>query len=276
MLLGAHESIAGGVSRAFARAEEHGAESLQIFTRSARGWTSPPLSEEERTAFKAEAKRTGLPAVAHASYLVNLATEDAALRKKSLDGLWEELSRCEALGVASLILHPGSHPDEQAGTRLVAEAINGLHVRAKGFKSRLCLEVTAGQGSSLGWRFEQIAAILDHVKAKARVGICLDTCHLFAAGYDLSSEKGCRDVLAEFDTVVGVDKVCAFHLNDCKKELGCRVDRHEELGVGTLGLAPFRVLVNDERFRGVPAVLETPSPERYAEALGLLKGLRRQ
>jgi len=276
VLLGAHESIAGGVSRAFSRAEEHGAESLQIFTRSARGWSSPPLAEAERAAFHAEARRTGLAAVAHASYLVNLATEDAVLRKKSLDGLFDELSRCEALGVGALILHPGSHPDEQAGTRLVAEAVNELHARARGYKSRLCLEVTAGQGTSLGWRFEQIAAILDHVTAKARVGICLDTCHLFAAGYDLSTEKGCRDVLAEFDTVVGLEKVCAFHLNDCKKELGCRVDRHEELGAGKLGLAPFRVLVNDGRFRDVPAVLETPSPERYGEALGLLKGLRRQ
>ena len=276
MLLGAHESIAGGVSRAFARAEAHGAEALQIFTRSARGWSCPPLAEDERAAFRAEAKRTGMSAVAHASYLVNLATEDAQLRARSLEGLWDELSRCEALGVGLLILHPGSHPDAETGTRLVADAINELHARARGFQSRLCLEVTAGQGASLGWRFEHLAAILGFVKAPSRVGICLDTCHLFAAGYDISSERGCRDVLAEFDQVVGLSRVVAFHLNDCKKPLGCRVDRHEELGAGTLGLAPFRLLVNDERFRGVPAVLETPSPERYGEVLGLLKGLRRQ
>lgn len=276
MLLGAHESIAGGVSRAFGRAEGHGAEALQIFTRSARGWSSPPLAEEERKAFLGEARRTKLPAIAHASYLVNLATEDAALRQKSLDGLFDELSRCEALGVASLVLHPGSHPDVETGTRLVADAINELHVRARGYKSRLCLEVTAGQGSALGWRFEHLAAILRQVKAPSRVGVCLDTCHLFAAGYDISTEKGCRDVLAEFDDRVGLEKICAFHLNDCKKGLGCRVDRHEEIGQGTLGLAPFRVLVNDDRFRDVPAVLETPSPERYGEALGLLKSLVRK
>jgi deoxyribonuclease IV len=275
VILGAHESIAGGVSRAFARAEAHGARSLQIFTKNARGWSAPPLPDAEAAAFRAEAERSGLPAVAHGSYLVNLATEDAAHRERSIACVTEELTRCERLGVRLLVLHPGGHPDEARGLRLIAEGLDEVHARTRGFAARLCLEVTAGQGNCLGWRFEHLAEILSAVKAESRIALCLDTCHLFAAGYDLSTERGYAQVMDACDRVVGLGRVACFHLNDCKKGLGCRVDRHEEIGRGAIGLTAFRCLVNDPRFQDTIGVLETPIPERYAHALQLLHSLVR-
>ncbi|MBF5041252.1 deoxyribonuclease IV [Aggregicoccus sp. 17bor-14] len=273
MILGAHESIAGGVSQAFARAEAHGAKSLQIFTKNARGWSAPPLADAEAAAFRREAARTGLPSVAHGSYLVNLATEDAGHRERSLACVTEELTRCERLGVSLLVLHPGGHPDEKRGLRLIAEGIDEVHARTPGFRARLCLEVTAGQGNCLGWRFEHLAEILNQVKAESRVSLCLDTCHLYAAGYDLATERGYAQVMDACDRLVGLERVACFHLNDCKKGLGCRVDRHEEIGRGALGLTAFRCLVNDPRFRDTVGVLETPVPERYSDALQLLHSL---
>jgi deoxyribonuclease IV len=263
------------VSQAFARAEAQGAQSLQIFTKNARGWSAPPLSEAEAQAFRAEAARSRLPAVAHGSYLVNLATEDAAHRARSLDCVTEELTRCERLGVPLLVLHPGGHPDEKRGLRLIAQGIDEVHARTRGFTARLCLEVTAGQGSCLGWRFEHLSEILSQLQAESRVSVCLDTCHLYAAGYDLSTEAGYSQVMDACDHHVGLERVACFHLNDCKKGLGCRVDRHEEIGRGAIGLTAFRLLVNDPRFRDTPGVLETPVPERYADALQLLHSLVR-
>ncbi|WP_224245223.1 deoxyribonuclease IV [Hyalangium gracile] len=275
MLIGAHESIAGGVSQAFARAEEHGARSLQIFTKNARGWSAPSLTDTERRAFRAEARRTGLPSIAHGSYLVNLGSEDPALRERSLACVTEELTRCERLGISLLVIHPGAHPDERRGLRLIAEAIDEVHRRTPRFRARLCLESTAGQGHCLGWRFWHLAEILSQVAREDRLGVCLDTCHLFAAGYDLSTEKGYEAVMAECDATVGLKRVGCFHLNDCKKPLGCRVDRHEEVGKGAIGRVAFRCLVNDPRFVNTIGVLETPFPERYAEAIRLLESLRR-
>lgn len=263
------------MSRAFARAQAQGAHSLQIFTKNARGWSAPPLTEAEAQAFRAEAARSHLPAIAHGSYLVNLAAEDAAHRERSLDCVTEELTRCERLGVPLLVLHPGGHPDEQWGLRLIAQGIDEVHARTRGFAARLCLEVTAGQGHCLGWRFEHLAEILRQVKAASRLRVCLDTCHLFAAGYDLSTEAGYAQVMEACDRSVGLARVACFHLNDCKKGLGCRVDRHEEIGRGAIGLTAFRCLVNDPRFRDTPGVLETPVPERYADALTLLHSLVR-
>lgn len=275
MRVGAHESIAGGVSRAFSRAEEHGAQSLQIFTKSARGWQAPPLDEAERKAFRAEARRSGLPSIAHGSYLVNLGTEDASLREKSIACVREELTRCERLGIAFLVIHPGGHPDVRKGLRLIAEGLDEIHAATPRFRAKIALEVTAGQGNCLGWRFEHLAEILAQVRRDDRVAICLDTCHLHAAGYDLTTRRGYEQVMAEFDRLVGLARVQCFHLNDCKKPLGCRVDRHEEIGKGTLGLAPFRALLNDPRFAEAVAVLETPFPERYPDAIRLLNSLRR-
>jgi deoxyribonuclease-4 len=276
VLIGAHESIAGGVSQAFARAEEHGARALQIFTKSARCWKAPELTLPERRAFRAEARRTGLPSIAHGSYLVNLATEDAALRERSVACVTEELTRCERLGISFLVIHPGAHADERRGLKRVAQALDEVHRRTPRFRAKVCLEITAGQGNCLGWRFWHLAEILSQVEREARLGVCLDTCHLFAAGYDLSTEQGYEAVMAECDATVGLERVGCFHLNDCKKPLGCRVDRHEEVGKGTIGRVAFRCLVNDPRFVNTIGVLETPFPERYAEAIRLLESLRQR
>ncbi len=271
MLIGAHVSTAGGVSRAFDRARSHRARSLQIFTKTARGWSAPPLGNSERKAFRLEARRTGLPSIAHGSYLVNLGTDDPALRGKSIQCVVDELTRCERLGVAQLVIHPGGHADPRRGLRLIAAALDDIHAQTPRFRSRLTLEVTAGQGNVLGWRFEHIAEILSLAHRGERLGVCLDTCHLFAAGYDISTRKGYERVMSEFDRLVGLERIASFHLNDCRKPLGCRVDRHEEIGRGMIGMTAFRCLVRDDRFRACVAVLETPFPERYGKAIRLLE-----
>jgi deoxyribonuclease-4 len=274
MLLGAHEGIAGGVSRAFARAEADGADCLQIFTRNARGWAAKPLEDEEVAAFRKEARRTGKPVAAHSSYLINCASPDREVRQKSWDALADELGRCERLGIPALIFHPGSHDEEAEGIRLVGEAMTRALEEVPG-RARLLVENTAGQGTCLGWRFEQVAAIRDEVpsRARRRVGVCIDTCHTWSAGYDLSSEDGYARTIAELDDVIGLANVRAFHLNDSKKPKGCRVDRHEHIGQGTLGLRPFRLLVNDPRFAEVPGFVETES--RWKENIEVLRGLVR-
>lgn len=272
MLLGAHEGTSGGVSTAFARAEQDGADCLQIFTRSSRSWQASPLDPEERSRFRAEARRTGLPACAHGSYLVNLAAEDEAVREKSWRTFSEELQRAGELGLLGVIFHPGSNPDTRRG---IARAAAGMAeaLRAAPGRTKLLIETTAGQGSCLGWRFEEVAAIRDAVPAKlrGRVAVCVDTCHLHAAGYDTTTREGYEATFAELDRVVGLRLVRAFHLNDCKKPLGCRVDRHEHIGKGSMGLAPFRFLVNDRRFAEVPGFLETEL--RYRENLRTLRRL---
>jgi deoxyribonuclease-4 len=275
MLLGAHEGIAGGVSKAFARAEADGADCLQIFTRNARGWAAKPLEESEVAAFRSEARRTGKPVAAHSSYLINCASSDRDIRSKSWQALEDELGRCERLGIPALIFHPGSHEQEAEGIRLVGEAMTRALATAPG-KARLLVENTAGQGTSLGWRFEQLAALRAAVPAKARrrVGFCIDTCHLFSAGYDLSTEDGYARTFEELDRTLGLGHVHAFHLNDSKKPKGCRVDRHEHIGQGTLGVRPFRWLVNDDRFAALPGFVETDS--RWKENIEVLRGLVRR
>lgn len=274
MILGAHEGIAGGVSKAFARAEADGADCLQIFVRSPRGWASKPLDPEEVARFRAEARRTGKPTAAHSTYLANLAAADGKLRRRSWAALADELGRCHALGIPYLIFHPGSHADEAKGIALVAGGMAHALERVPG-PTMLLLEVTAGQGSSLGWRFEQLAAMRRAVPARLRrrVGVCFDTCHAFAAGYDLTTPQGYAATFAVLDRAVGLDHVKAFHLNDCKKPLGCRVDRHEHIGAGRMGLAPFRLLVNDPRWRNTPGFLETE--QRFPENLKVLRSLAR-
>ena len=274
MLLGAHEGIAGGVSQAFSRAEADGADCLQIFTRNARGWVAKPLEEEEVQRFRAEARRTGKPVAAHSSYLINCASPDRALRKKSWSALADELGRCERLGVFALIFHPGSHEDEAEGTKLVGEAMVRALEEVPG-KARILVETTAGQGSSLGWRFEQVAAIREAVPRgpRRRTGVCVDTCHVHAAGYDLGTEEGYERTMGELDRTVGLSSVQAFHLNDSKKPRGCRVDRHEHIGRGAMGLAPFRFLVNDTRFAKTPGIVETDS--RFKENIEALRRLVR-
>jgi len=273
MILGAHEGVAGGVSTAFARADDDGADCLQIFTRNVRGWAAKPLETEEVERFRAEAKRTGKPVAAHSTYLVNLCSADREIRKKSWDALADELRRCEQLGVRWLVFHPGSHADEPEGMKVVAEGMAHALEHSPG-KTRLLIETTAGQGSSLGWRFEQVAAISDGVPSplRRRVGVCVDTCHVHAAGYDIGTREGYEATFGELDRTVGLSRVEAFHLNDCKKPRGCRVDRHEHIGQGELGLTPFRLLLNDPRFAEVPGFLETE--QRFKENLAVLRSLR--
>ena len=273
MILGAHEPVGGGVSTAFARAEADGADCLQIFTRNVRGWAAKPFDPAEVERFRAESKRTGKPVAAHSTYLVNLCCDDAAIRKKSWDALADELHRCEQLGIRWLVFHPGSHADAERGLEIVARGMTQALERSPG-KARLLIETTAGQGTSLGWRFEQVAAIRQAVPSpyRRRVGVCVDTCHVHAAGYDLITPAGYEATLAELERFVGLSHVEAFHLNDCKKPRGCRVDRHEHIGEGTLGVEPFRRLVNDRRFAEVPAFLETD--QRFKENLAVLRSLR--
>jgi deoxyribonuclease IV len=271
--LGATTSIAGGVSLAIGRAQDDGGQCLQVFTRSARGWTSPPLLQAEAQAFRKQARRHGLPAIAHGSYLVNLATEDALLRRRSLDAVVEELRRCAALGIPSLVIHPGSHPEVKTGLARVARALDEVHAETVGLKVRVCLEVTAGAGNCLGHRLEHLEEILLHTKAPERLGVCLDTCHLFAAGYDISTARGMTSVLGESIRRFGKRRIRCFHLNDSAGPLGCRRDRHAEIGKGMLGLEGFRTLLNDARFARTVAVLETPRPDRYAATLRLLRAM---
>jgi deoxyribonuclease-4 len=272
MLLGAHEGIAGGVSSAFARAEEDGAECVQIFTRNARGWAAKPLESDEIERFRAEAKRTGIPVAAHSSYLINVAAPDPEIRKKSWAALADELRRCEQLGCFALIFHPGSNPDEAEGLKLAAEGMAEALDGAPG-KVRLLTETTAGQGASLGHTFEQLAAIRAAIPAalRRRTGLCVDTCHVFAAGNDLTTDEGYAATFDALDRTLGLSLVQAFHLNDSKKPLGSRVDRHEHIGDGALGLSPFRRLVNDPRFSTTPAFLETEL--RFRENLQVLRSL---
>jgi deoxyribonuclease-4 len=262
------------MERSVERGLADGCESIQIFTRAGRSWYTRALEREEVDAFRSARRRAGVPVVAHGSYLINLGSEPGEQREKSIDGFVVELQRCELLGIEGLVFHPGSHPDVDVGLKRVAEGLDEVFRRTPGFRTKVLLEVTAGQGNSLGHRLEHLAAIRDLVSKRDRTGVCLDTCHLFMAGYDLRTRAAYEAFVADCERILGLDAIRAFHLNDCKKPFGSRVDRHEEIGQGTLGLEPFRWLVNDPRFERVPALLETPVPEDYAKTLTKLRGLR--
>jgi deoxyribonuclease-4 len=259
--LGAHLSIAGGLPRAVDRAVASRCQALQIFTKSAGQWRARPLPPEEIALFRRRVSETGIgPVVAHNSYLINLATAQPALRAQSIAALGEELDRAESLGLDGLVMHPGSYTSgtEADGLRLIADALARLLDERPEARVRILLEHTAGQGTNLGHRFEHLAEIIDRLEATPRVGVCLDTCHLLAAGYDICSPAGYADTFTAFDRIVGLDRLRAFHLNDSKKPCGSRVDRHEHIGKGCLGLEPFRLLLNDPRFSDHPMLLETP------------------
>jgi deoxyribonuclease IV len=280
LLVGSHMSIAGGIHNAFGHAERAGCRALQVFLKSSNQWKGKPLIDADRLRFQSEQARTGIDSVvAHNSYLINLASPDAALYEKSIAAFVEEMERANFIGVPAVILHPGAHMGAgiESGIERVAEALN-RSLEEVPPPVRILLETTAGQGSSIGHRFEQLAAIMDRVRAAERVGICLDTCHVFAAGYDIRTEPGYRRTMREFQKFVGLDRIAAFHVNDCKKELGSRVDRHTHIGQGTIGLEAFRCLVNDRRFARIPKILETPKGDDLEEDrmnLAILRGLVR-
>jgi deoxyribonuclease-4 len=253
-------SIAGGLPLAVARAHIHRCETLQIFSKNASQWRARPLPPQEIAAFRKAAKETGIaPVVAHASYLINIATTNPALRAQSIAALGEEVDRAEALGLLGVILHPGARmtapPDEAIS--LIASALDEVLGQRRRGKTMILLEHTAGQGSTMGSSFEEIAGMFALAKQRKRLGVCLDTCHLLAAGYDLCTEVGYRTTFETFGRLIGFDRLKVFHLNDSKKPCMSRVDRHEHIGRGCLGLEPFRRLLNDPRFANLPMILET-------------------
>ncbi|PHR26699.1 MAG: deoxyribonuclease IV [Desulfotalea sp.] len=275
-LLGAHESVAGGLHRAFERIEKVGGESLQIFTRNQRQWNPAPLKQEEIDLFKeAHAKSEHIPVASHASYLANLATGKDELLEKSINSLVLEFDRCHKLGIPQVVMHPGTHggDGEEAGlSRFVAGLDRAF--QASGLEVTLLLETTAGQGTSLGSTFEEIGYILEHSQFPELLGVCVDTCHIFAAGYELRTDAGYTKTMNNMESCFGTDRVKFFHLNDSKKDLGSKVDRHEHIGKGLIGLEGFRKLLTDTRFTGLPMTLETPKSDSLAEDIVNLQTLR--
>jgi deoxyribonuclease-4 len=269
-LLGAHMSIAGGCHNAVTAAAELGMTTVQLFTKNNNQWNGKPLSDGDIKEFAKVLADTGLTApVAHDSYLINLASPDDVLWEKSIAAYRDELERAERLGLIGVVMHPGSFVSstEAAGLERIVAALDRIHGETRGMHTRTLLEATAGQGTNLGHRFEHLAWILDHAATSDRMGVCVDTCHVFAAGYPLGTAADYAATWSEFDRLIGIDRVKALHLNDSVKPLGSRVDRHAHIGRGCLGLEPFRLLMNDPRLAAVPKYLETPKGLENGEEL---------
>jgi deoxyribonuclease-4 len=263
-LFGSHLSIAGGYHNALLTARDLGCQAVQVFTKAPNQWTGKPISDEEAALFRKTLRQTGLRnPLGHDSYLINLASPDEKLWRKSVEAFIDEVNRADKLGLAWLVTHPGAHLDdtEEAGLARVARALDEVHARCPDVRVRVLLETTAGQGTCLGHRFEHLARILQLVADPDKLGICFDTCHVFAAGYSLSPQTEYRATLKAFDKLIGLSRIRAFHLNDSLKGQGSRVDRHAHIGQGQIGLEAFRLLVNDPRFRRRPMVLETPKEQ---------------
>jgi deoxyribonuclease IV len=271
--IGAHMSIAGGLHLALTRGHALRCFAVQIFVKNQRQWAARPLGADEVRDFRAARRATGIPWVfAHASYLINLASPAAAAWAQAVDAFTDELERAEVLGLDSVVIHPGSHlgAGVEPGLGRVAAAVGEALRRTRGYRVRVALENTAGGGGVLGRTFAELGAMLDRLDRARRVGVCLDTCHLFAAGYDLRTAAGYLAAIGECERTVGLERVLAFHLNDARAPLGSGLDRHENIGRGALGLAPFRLLLRDARFARVPKVLETPKePEPIADQRNL-------
>ncbi len=268
--IGAHMSVAGGVSKAVDRAELHGCEALQIFTKNASQWAGPPLAADEIRRFRRRVEEAGLsPVVSHASYLINLASAAPQLRDQSIAAFADELDRAHALGLLGVVIHPGTCTSgtEADALELVAAGIRAAFKAHPRRRTMVLLEHTAGQGRTLGYSFEHLAAILEHLDGSARLGVCLDTCHLLASGYDIVSQSGYETTVATLTRLVGLDRVRVFHGNDSKRPCGSRVDRHEHIGDGCLGLEPFRRLLHDRRFAGRPLLLETAKAARTTKPM---------
>jgi deoxyribonuclease IV len=274
LLLGAHESTSGGLHLAFSRALADGAEAVQVFTKSSRMWRAKEITAADAALFREAADRAGFYASVHAAYLINLGCGPGDLREKSIAAFIDELKRCDLIGAPYLVVHPGSCPDTARGLKAVAEALDRTFAAHKG-GCLVLLETAAGQGTALGRTFEELREIRNQVRSPERVAFCLDTCHVFAAGYDISTDRGYDQTFKQFDALLGIKLLKAFHLNDSMKPLGCRVDRHEHVCKGEIGPLAFRRLVNDARFREVPGYLEIP-PEGNRACLQRLKRLREE
>ncbi len=276
-LLGAHTSIAGGVSTSVDRAVKLGFTAMQIFTKNNNRWFAKPLEENEIILFKEKLADSGIKfVVAHDSYLINLCAANKEILEKSRNAFVDELERCELLGIPYLNFHPGSHggQGEKDGLKIIAESINIAHDKTKGFKVSSMLELTAGQGTALGYRFEHIAEIIELVEDQNRMSVCIDTAHIFAAGYDIRSPKAYKKTMKDFNEIIGYDRLHCFHMNDSKKELGSRVDRHEHIGKGFIGLEGFTNIMNDKKIEKIPKVLETPKGKEQLEDLENLEILK--
>lgn len=275
--VGAHVSAAGGVENAPLNAHKIGATAFAVFTKNQRQWKAKPLSPQSIESFKQNCKEFGYSAeqiLPHDSYLINLGHPEAGGLEKSRIAFFDEFHRCEQLGLKFLNFHPGSHLrkiSETESLQRIAESVNLALDRTRGVSA--VIENTSGQGSNLGYRFEHLAEIIDQVEDKSRVGVCLDTCHSYTAGYDIKTQEGYQSVIEEFDRIVGLDYLKAMHLNDCKKGLGSRLDRHESIGKGTLGLDTFRFIMQDSRMDRIPLILETPDSDRWAEEIEMLSGM---
>ena len=277
MLFGAHESIAGGAYTALERGRKATCDTIQIFTKSNHQWKAKTLATDEVDRYFAAIEETGITvACSHSSYLINIGSPDRALRERSRRGLLVEVERCSLLRIPNLVFHPGAHvgSGEENGLARIVEGINWVLGKAPRSGVTLCLETTAGAGTTLGHTFEQLADLIDGVEDQEHVGVCLDTCHIFAAGYPLDPRAGYLKTIRSLNQTVGLDRVRILHLNDSKQELGSRKDRHEHIGKGRIGLEGFRHIVNDRRLRKIPVILETPKGEDLSEDRANLKVLR--
>ncbi|OWY73301.1 hypothetical protein B7486_02870 [cyanobacterium TDX16] len=258
---GAHLSVAGGLHLAFDEAQQVGCDCLQVFVKNQRQWVAKPLTEEQVRLFRDARRKSGVsPVVAHASYLLNLASPEKANRNKSRDALIDELQRCEALGIEGLVIHPGAHMGSgiEAGIAAIAASLDEVHAATAGFTCRALLESTAGQGTTIGHEISQLGEIIKQVRRPERLGVCIDTCHVFAAGYDIRERDDYERLLDEIDRHVGMDRVKCIHTNDSKGQCGSRLDRHEHITKGKIGKSGFAHLLNDPRLAHVPRILETP------------------
>ncbi len=278
--VGAHVSASGGVENAPLNAMQIGAKAFALFTKNQRQWLSPPLSEKSIKAFRTlceEHNYKPFQILPHDSYLINLGNPDDEGLRKSRESFLDEMHRCELLGLDRLNFHPGSHLgriSEEESLTVIADSINITLEKTAGVTA--VIENTAGQGTNLGYRFEQLRYIIDRVEDKSRIGVCIDTCHAFTSGYDLSTEEGFKNVFTQFDAIVGFKYLRGMHLNGSKKEFSTRVDRHENLGGGFLGEEVFRMIMNDDRFDDMPLILETPDETKWAEEIGFLYSLQKK
>jgi len=278
MIFGAHESISGGVFNAIERGQTATCDTIQMFNKSNSQWRAKKIEQAELDKYFEMIKETGVTvATSHSSYLINVASPDKELNEKSYKSLKDEMERCEMLKIPNLVMHPGSHvgTGEDGGIKRIIKNLNRLFKELKNNNVWLLLETTAGQGSHLGYTFEQIAEMIDGAKIQDHIGVCLDTCHIFAAGYPISNPKEYKQTMKKFDDIIGLDNLRIIHMNDSKKEFGSRRDRHEHIGKGHIGIEAFRNIVNDKRLKNIPMILETPKEEDLKEDIENLKLLRK-
>lgn len=277
MQFGAHESISGGVFNAIERGQTATCDTIQMFNKSNSQWRAKKIEQTELDKYFEKIKETGVTvSTSHSSYLINIASPVKELNEKSFKALKEEMERCEMLKIPNLVMHPGSHvgTGEEAGIKRIIKNLNKLFKELKNNNVCLLLETTAGQGSNLGYTFEQIGEMIDGVKVQDHIGVCLDTCHIFAAGYPISDPKEYKKTMKKFEDLIGIDKLKIIHMNDSKKEFGSRRDRHEHIGKGHIGIEAFRNIVNDKSLKNIPMILETPKEEELKEDIENLKLLR--